>query len=257
MATTIAIANQKGGVGKTTTAYNLAAALAGKGKRVLLADLDPQGNLSEYCGFTDTDAMSMADLIQDVVLTATLYREKIENTIRYCKEIQVDYLPATLELASAEIAMQNALSRESILKRILDSVKQDYDYILLDCLPSLGVLLLNALTAADALLIPVQVQKFAVSGLTALQDVMRQVRATVNMDLSLAGILPTMVTNTNVSRNNLATLIAHYGNAVFTTCIHHSVSAARSVEEQTAIPTNTKLGTEYVQLAEELLQRGF
>ena len=153
--------------------------------------------------------------------------------------------------------MQNALSRESIIKRILDSVKQDYDYILLDCLPSLGVLLLNALTAADALLIPVQVQKFAVSGLTALQDVMRQVRATVNMDLSLAGILPTMVTNTNVSRNNLATLIAHYGNAVFTTCIHHSVSAARSVEEQTAIPTNTKLGTEYVQLAEELLQRGF
>jgi len=122
----IAIANQKGGVGKTTTAYNLAAALAGKGKRVLLADLDPQGNLSEYCGFTDTDAMSMADLIQDVVLTATLSREKIENTIRYCKEIQGDYLPATLELASAEIAMQNALSRESILGSIAKSTILQY-----------------------------------------------------------------------------------------------------------------------------------
>ena len=120
----------------------------------------------------------------------------------------------------------------------------------------MGVLLLNALTAADLLLIPVQVQKFAVSGLTALLDVVRQVRATVNLDLSVAGILPTMVNHTLVSRNNLQTLYDCYGNLVLSTQIHHGVMAARSVEEQVAIPVTCKLGEEYQQLAEELQKWG-
>ena len=152
--------------------------------------------------------------------------------------------------------MQHALSRETLLRRVLEPFQASYDILILDCLPSLGVLLLNALTAADLLLIPVQVQKFAVSGLTALLDVVRQVRATVNLDLSVAGILPTMVNHTLVSRNNLQTLYDRYGNLVLNTQIHHGVMAARSVEEQVAIPATCKLGEEYRQLAEELQKWG-
>ena len=250
----IAIANQKGGVGKTTTTFNLGAALALKhNKKVLLIDFDAQANLSEYLGFIDDDKPTMAQLITEVVRKTTISSDYVQNCIRYNEKNDLYYIPADISLANAESIMATALARETILKRILSQdVIKDYDFVLIDCLPSLGILLINALVTANEMIIPVQTQKFSLDGLQALTELYMQVNATINSKLVLTGILPTMVDYTNVSKNALKSL-SDRADKVFKTVIHKSVEAAKSSESGNALcKTRNKLGEEYMALAKEI-----
>ena len=251
----IAIANQKGGVGKTTTTFNLGAVLALEhNKKVLLIDFDAQANLSEYLGYMEDDKPTMTTLISEVVRKATISPEQVKACIRYNAENKLYYIPADISLANAETIMTTALARETILKRILSqSVIESYDYVLIDCLPSLGILLINALVTADEMIIPVQTQKFSLDGLQALTELYEQIRSTINPALKLAGILPTMADYTTVTRNALKSL-ADRSDKVFETIIHKSVEASKSSESGIALcKTKNKLGYEYKALAEEIL----
>lgn len=254
MAKIITISNQKGGVGKTTTAFNLAAALSVKGKKVLLVDLDPQANLSEYLGYQQDEQPTMTHLISEVSIKSMVLPETVQQAIRQHKEHSMDYIPADINLANAEMMMINALARESIVKRILlPEVVATYDYVLIDCLPSLGVLLINALAAADEMLIPVQTQKFSMDGLDSLMGLYQQIQSTINSTLRLSGILPTMVDTTLVSKAAYQKLTERYEGQLFKTVIHRSVEAAKAAESGNMIAAKTKLGAEYAALAEEII----
>lgn len=252
----IAICNQKGGVGKTTTTFNLGAALALKqNKKVLLVDLDPQANLSEYlCFIGDDNKPTMTHLIAEAVRSTVINSERVISCIRYNEKNKIYYIPADINLANSETIMATALARETILKRILSpEVTKEFDYVLIDCLPSLGILLINALTAASGMIIPVQTQKFSMDGLSALNSLYSQIRSTINQELTLTGVLPTMVDNTTVSKNALRMLSEQYSN-VFRTVIHKSVEAAKSSENGMALcRTKNRLGDEYSALAEEIM----
>lgn len=206
--TIIAISNQKGGVGKSTTAYNLGACLAlNHGKRVLLVDFDPQANLSEYLKYEPNGNPTMTQLIMSFHAGTPLNAEATQNAIRHSDTAGVDYIPSDINLANAETLMVTMISKEHILRRILtEDVIEGYDFVLIDCLPSLGTLLINALTAADRVLIPVQTQKFSMDGLQSLEALTQLVKANTNPKLDLIGVLPTMVDRTKVSRTAIDTL---------------------------------------------------
>ena len=256
----IAIANQKGGVGKTTTCFNLGAALALEhAKNVLLVDLDPQANLSDYLGYGSDDGLpTMTHLITEVATRNTINSDAVKHAIRKHNKIEhLSYMPADINLANAETAMSMTLSRETILKRILTAeVISEYDYVIIDCLPSLGILLINALTAANELIIPVQTQKFSMDGLTALTSLVEQIRATINSNLNKTLILPTMADNTVVSKSALRALSESYAADLSSVVVHKSVEAAKSSETGKApCRTKSKLGEEYIKLAAEF-ERG-
>ncbi len=182
----IAITNQKGGVGKTTTSVNLGACLAYIGKRVLLVDIDPQGNATSGIGVekADVDQCVYDILVDDADVKDVIKTTSVEN---------LDVIPATIQLAGAEIELVPTISREVRLKRALESVKQNYDFMIIDCPPSLGLLTINALTASDSVVIPVQCEYYALEGLSQLLNSVRLVQKHLNTDLMIDGVLLTML----------------------------------------------------------------
>jgi len=190
-------------------------------------------------------------------MNGTVSPELVKSAIRHCDDTDVDYIPADLNLAGSETMMSTALSRETILRRILSNeVIKDYDFILIDSLPSLGTLLINALAAADRVLIPVQTQKFSMDGLTALENLYEQIKATINPDVSILGILPTMTERTTVSKSAMNSLEEKYGKLLFDTAISKSVEAQKSCENKVPLCiTECKLGMEYAKLTSEILLR--
>ncbi len=252
------IANQKGGVAKSTSTMNLGAALAvNHNKKVLLIDLDPQSNLSEYLKFEPDEKGTLTNLILEVTSNSVIDSQTVLNTIRYNELNMVYYIPSDINLANAESFMQNTLSRETVLKRILsEEVTSQFDYVFIDCLPSLGILLINAMTASSKMIIPVQTQKFAMDGLQALNVLHSQIRNTINPELKIMGMLPTMVDNTLVSRKALTTLKETYGELIFESIISKSIEAAKSTESGRALClSNCKVGSEYALFAEEFLRK--
>ncbi len=222
----IAVANQKGGVGKTTTAVNLGIGLARHGKRILLIDADPQGSLTISLGYPKPDSLeytlsqAMAQIIMDEPLIAS-------KGILHHPE-GVDFLPGNIDLSAMEVSLVGAISRETILRQYLDIVKDNYDYILVDCQPSLGMLTVNALTAANRVIIPVQSEYLSAKGLEALIKTVAKVKQRLNPSLHIDGILLTMVdSRTNFSKEVSALLRKTYGNqiTVFSSEIPHSVRA--------------------------------
>lgn len=252
----ISVSNQKGGVSKTGVSFNLGSALALKhSKKVLLIDLDPQANLSEYLKYEPDGKPTLTQLVMTACTGGRLIPELVGSAIRHNDTAGVDYIPSDINLANSETLMQTALSRETILRRILANV-DGYDFVIIDCLPSLGTLLINALTAANRLLIPVQTQKFSLDGLQALNALYEQIRTAINPNITMLGVLPTMVDRTSVSRKALAELHEKYGDVLFNTQISKSVEAAKSSESGTPLcTTGHKLGQEYDELAQEVLSR--
>lgn len=218
----VAVANQKGGVGKTTTALNLAAGLAELGQRVLLVDLDPQGNASTGSGIElGEDEKTLYDLL---IGEATVAEIKIE-----ADQLGFDVLPGNGDLTAAEVVLMDREDRAQVLKNALSDVLADYDHILIDCPPALNVLTLNALTAADGVLIPMQCEYYAMEGLSALLSTVSQIQETVNPDLAIEGLVRTMYdVRNNLSAEVSQQLQAHFGDKLFTTVVPRNVRVAEA-----------------------------
>ncbi len=217
MGKVIAVANQKGGVGKTTTCVNLASTLAETGKKVLLIDEDPQGNATSGLGI---DKSSLKHCMYDVLIKRMPLQEIIVTT----EWFKLDVAPATINLAGAEIDLVNQMNREGCLKRALDEIKDRYDYILIDCPPSLSLLTINALTAAGSILIPIQCEFYALEGVTQLLNTAERVQEFLNPDLELEGILMTMSDNrTNLSNDVMAQVKEHFPALLYKTIVPRSV----------------------------------
>lgn len=253
----ISIANQKGGVGKTTTAVNLGVALSIMGNSVLLIDLDPQSNLSTYVGYNVEEYYeyypTMSDLLMEKLHIGN--QTQIKECIRYSEINKIEYIPSDINLANSDLYLAGVLSRETLLKRILDNETiKNYDYVIIDCNPSLGVLLMNALTASDGIIIPVQTQNFAFDGLTALTNIIEQIQQTINPHLEIIGVLPTMVDNTNASKRVIEQLSQEYGDKLFNTVIHRATQAVESTKKHKSLCLygKSKLGEEYKALAVEI-----
>ncbi len=225
----IALANQKGGTAKTTTALNLGIGLAGKGKRVLLVDADPQGDLTTALGWTDADSFSvtLASQMEKVIRDEPfLYNEGILH-----HDEGVDLVPTNIELSGMEMTLVNAMSREFTMKSYLSGLKKDYDYILIDCMPSLGMLTINALAAADSVIVPVQAHYLPLKGMTQLMQTIGKVQRQINPGLKVDGVLLTLADmRTNLARATAENLRQNYGRVVkvYKTVIPVSVKAAET-----------------------------
>ncbi len=250
MVKVIAIANQKGGVGKTTTAVNLAACLAQKGRKVLMLDTDPQGNATSGLGFDKRDIKKCIydTLINDVMMKDVLLHSDYEN---------LDVIPATIQLAGAEIELVSLMNREGRLKNALERVKHDYDYVLIDCPPSLGLLTINALTAANSVLVPIQCEFYALEGVSQLMNTIKLVQRNLNPALKLEGVLMTMFDQrTNLSSEVVGEVRKYFNTKMYNTIIPRNVrlSEAPSHGQPVIVYDPKSKGAQvYMELAAEVL----
>ncbi|MCD7888204.1 MAG: ParA family protein [Clostridiales bacterium] len=257
-ATVTAVVNQKGGTGKTTTCENLGVGLANEGKKVLLVDTDPQASLTIALGYPRPDDLPVT--LSDLMAKVLQYEASPLGSGHRHHPEGVDLMPASIELAGMEVSLVNAMSRETTLRQYLDTVRYQYDHILLDCMPSLGMLTINALAAADNVLIPVQAQYLPAKGLEQLLQTINKVRRQINPRLKIDGILLTMVdSRTNFSKEISGLIRETYGSKlkVFQTEIPRSVRAAEISAEGKSIfkhDPNGKVADAYRGLTKEVLE---
>lgn len=251
MSKIIAIANQKGGVGKTTTAVNLSSCLAVKGKKVLIIDIDPQGNTTSGLGIdkTSIDTSIYDVIINDVPIRDTLLKTVIDNLL---------ISPSNIQLAGAEVELVPVISRETRLKYAIEPVKNDFDYIIIDCPPSLGLITVNALTSADTILVPIQCEYYALEGLSQLMNTVKIVQKHLNPSLKVEGVVLTMFdARTNLSIQVVEEVKKYFGNKVYRTIIPRNVrlSEAPSYGLPIILYDSKSKGAEcYMELAEEVIE---
>ena len=252
MGKVIAITNQKGGVGKTTTSVNLSASLAATGRRVLLIDLDPQGNAAMGCG-VDKDSVEYSScelLLEEVPISEVIIKSEV---------VGFDVIPGNADLTVAEVQLMSAISRERRLADALLPVKDQYDYILIDCPPSLNMLTLNAMVASDSLLIPMQCEYYALEGLSALISTMKDIKNKINPNLCLEGTLRTMVDKRSLLTKDVSDQLQEYfGSQVFRTCIPRNIRLAEAPSHGLPIimyDKSSRGAVAYIALAGEMIRK--
>lgn len=248
----IAVVNQKGGVGKTTTVINLAAALAEEKYKILIVDMDPQGNATSGCGVLKNEPSTT---IYDILVNAV----SIEDTIIPAKHEKIDLIPANMNLAGSEVELVDAKQREYILKKQLEKVKDKYDYILIDCPPAVNILTINALTTSDSVLIPMQCEYYALEGLSQLVQTIGLVKKSTNHHIVLEGILFTMYdSRTNLSFQVVKEVKTHFNSIVYDTKITRSVRLSEAPSfgmSCISYDSKAKGSEQYRALAKEFIER--
>ncbi|MHA6252984.1 ParA family protein [Oceanobacillus sp. CAU 1775] len=249
----MSIANQKGGVGKTTSSVNLSAGLASLGNKVLLIDTDPQGNATSGAGINKAD-------VSNCIYNVLVEEVPTEDVIVSTNENNLDIIPATIQLAGAEIELVQIMSRELRLKKALESVRDQYDYIIIDCPPSLGLLTLNALTASDSVIIPVQCEYYALEGLSQLLNTIRLVQKHLNKELMIEGVLLTMLdARTNLGLEVVEEVKKYFQDKVYKSIIPRNVRLSEAPSHGQPIISydpRSKGAEVYLELAKEVMSSG-
>ncbi|MCA9386518.1 ParA family protein [Candidatus Dojkabacteria bacterium] len=251
----IAVTNQKGGVGKTTSVLNIGVFLAKKGKKVLLVDIDPQANLTSGLGIERDRENDGFISIYDVLVN----QEEVKSSIKKSRVENLSVIPSSIELAGAEVEMVNAMSRESVLKKALDQVKDEFDYIIIDCPPSLGLLTINSQVAADLVVIPVQAEYYALEGLGQLMNTIKLVKSNLNPNLDIGGVVLTMFdSRTNLSKDIALELKNHFDDKLFETLVPRNIKLSEAPSHGLAIveyEPESSGAQAYDRLTQEIIDR--